>query len=120
MTADITRSRHLTGALALMLFVFGEPCTNQVVSAQSQSFFISFTDADGVPVTDLNRQEVVVELDGERGETLNLEPIDWPVRVTVFIDNGIGTRPVLDDMREGVALFLGRAREEGARPAPQC
>ena len=105
MTADITRSRHLTGALALMLFVFGEPCTNQVVSAQSQSFFISFTDADGVPVTDLNRQEVVVELDGERGETLNLEPIDWPVRVTVFVDNGTGTRPMLDDMREGLSLF---------------
>ena len=105
MTADITRSRHLTGALALMLFVFGEPCTNQVVSAQSQSFFISFTDADGVPVTDLNRQEVGVELDGERGETLNLEPIDWPVRVTVFVDNGTGTRPMLDDMREGLSLF---------------
>ena len=109
MTADTTRRRHLTGALlALVLIVFGVPWTktSQVVSAQSGSFFVSFTDADGVPVTDLTRQEVIVELDGEPGETLDLEPIDWPVRVTVFIDNGIGTRPVLDDMREGVSLFL--------------
>jgi len=107
MTADITRRRHLTGALlALVLIVFGAPCTSQVVSAQSQSLFISFTDAVGVPVTDLTRQEVVVESDGERCETLDLEPIDWPVRVTVFVDNGIGTRPVLDDMREGLRLFV--------------
>ena len=109
MTADTTRRRHLTGALlALVLIAFGAPWTktSQVVSAQSGSFFVSFTDADGVPVTDLTRQEVIVELDGEPGETLDLEPIDWPVRVTVFIDNGIGTRPVLDDMREGVRLFV--------------
>ncbi len=107
MTADITRRRHRTGALlALVLIVFGAPCTSQAVSAQIQSLFISFTDADGVPVTDLTRQEVVVESDGERCETLDFEPIDWPVRVTVFVDNGVGTRPVLDDMREGLRLFV--------------
>ena len=109
MTAGTTPRRHLTGVLlALVLIGFGAPWTktSQVVSAQSGSFFVSFTDVDGAPVTDLRAEEVVVELDGEPGETLNLEPIDWPVRVTVFIDNGIGTRPVLDDMREGVALFV--------------
>ena len=111
MTPD-TRRRHLitlTGALlAFVLIVFGAPWTEtgQVVSAQSQSFFVSFTDAEGLPVTDLTREEVFVELDGERSETLNLEPIDWPLRVTVFVDNGTGTRPMLDDMREGLELFV--------------
>ena len=49
MTAGTTR-RHLTGLLALVLIVLGAPwtTTSQVVSAQSQSLFISFTDADGV------------------------------------------------------------------------
>ncbi len=109
MTADTTRLRPLTGALlALILIVFGAPWTNtsQVVSAQSQSFFVSFTDADGVPVTDMTAQEVVVEMDGEHGQTLSLEPIDWPVRVTVFVDNGLTSLPALDHMREGVRLFL--------------
>ena len=109
MTADTTRRRPLTGTLlALVLIVFGAPWTktSQVARAQTQSLFVSFTDADGVPVTDLTRQDVVVELDGERAETLNLEPIDWPVRVTVFVDNGIGARPLLDHMREGLRLFV--------------
>ncbi len=109
MTDDTTRLRPLTGALlGLILIVFGAPWTktSQVVSAQSQSFFVSFTDADGVPVTDMTAQEVVVELDGEHGQTLNLEPIDWPVRVTVFVDNGLTSLPALDHMREGVRLFV--------------
>ena len=107
MTTDTARRRPLIGTLvALVLIVFGAPWTSQVVSAQSDSFFISFTDADGVPVTDVTPEQVVVESDGERCETLSLEPIDWPVRVTVFVDNGIGTRPLLDHMREGVRLFV--------------
>jgi hypothetical protein len=76
------------------------------LSAQSRSFFISVTDAAGAPVTDLTREEVIVESDGQRFETLDLERIDWPVRVTVFVDNGIGSRPALDHMREGLRLFL--------------
>ena len=107
MTTDTARGRLLAGPLiALTLIVFAAPWTSRVAWAQTGSFFVSFTDANGAPVTDLRAEEVVVEMDGEHGETLNLEPIDWPVRVTVFIDNGIGTRPVLDDMREGVRLFV--------------
>lgn len=106
MTAD-TRRRYLAAPLAVVLILFGSPwMRNQVASAQSQSLFISFTDPDGIPVTDLTAEDVVVELDGELAETLDLEPIDWPVRVTVFVDNGEGTRPMLDDMREGLELFV--------------
>jgi len=77
-----------------------------VVSAQSQSFFLSVTDAEGTPVTDMQREEVIVETDGQQSETLNLEPIDWPVRVTVFVDNGLASPPILDHVREGVRLFI--------------
>jgi hypothetical protein len=109
MIFNITRLRPLAGALvALWLIVIGAPwpTTSQVVSAQSQSFFVSFSDADGAPVTDITADEVVVEMDGEHGETLSLEPIDWPVRVTVFVDNGLASPPALDHMREGVRLFI--------------
>ena len=109
MTAETTFLRPLTGAMvALVLIVFGAPwtTTSQVVSAQAQTLFVSVTDADGAPVTDLTSSELVVEMDGQHAETLDLEPIDWPVRVTVFVDNGIGTQTLLDHMREGVRLFL--------------
>ena len=107
MAAESTRRRPFAGILATLVVVaVAAPWTGQVASAQTQSFFISFTDANGVPVTDVTREEVIVETDGERSETLNLEPINWPVRVTVFVDNGLASPPVLDHMREGLRLFL--------------
>ncbi|MBM40865.1 MAG: hypothetical protein CL483_02930 [Acidobacteria bacterium] len=105
-TAHSCRRRLTAGLLTVGLFAWGVAGTSDVVLAQSRSFFISFADADGVPVTDLTREDVVVELDGELAETLSLEPIDWPVRVTVFVDNGINTRPMLDDIREGLEGFV--------------
>lgn len=107
MAAESTRRRPLAGALAaLVVIVMAAPWTGQTVSAQSQSFFISFTDDNGVPVTDVTREQVIVETDGERSETLSLEPINWPVRVTVFVDNGLASPPVLDHMREGLRQFI--------------
>ena len=107
MAAATARRRSLGGALvALALIAFGAPWTSQVVSAQSQSFFLSVTDPEGVPVTDMAREEVIVETDGEQSETLSLEPIDWPVRVTVFVDNGLASPPLLDHMREGLRRFV--------------
>ena len=97
-------SRNTLSLLVLLVCVL--PAWDPAASAQSRSFFISFSDADGIPVTDLTAQDVVVELDGEPAETLDLEPIDWPVRVTVFVDNGVNTRPMLDDIREGLRGFV--------------
>ena len=95
-----------------MLIGWGAPWTSDIASAQSRSLFVSFTDADGVPVTDIAREEVVVEFDGEHCETLGLQPIDWPVRVTVFVDNGMASGPALDHMREGLRLFVAALPEE--------
>ena len=110
MTAETTRRTRrrtpTTALLALVAIVFGVPWTSQVVSAQSQTLFVAFTEVDGVPITDMTPSDMVVEVDGEHSETLNLEPISWPVRLTVFVDNGIGSLQALDHMREGLRLFL--------------
>ena len=82
------------------------PWAGQPASAQTQSFFVSFTDGEGTPVTDMQRSEVFVETDGERTVALSLEPIRWPLRVTVFVDNGLASPPVLDHMREGLRRFV--------------
>ena len=106
MTAATTR-RRLVGVLAaLVLLASGAPGTGGAAWAQTQSFFVSFTDAAGAPVTDMDRTEVFVETDGERSEALGLEPIRWPLRVTVFVDNGLASPPVLDHMREGLRRFV--------------
>ena len=108
MAAESTRRRFPAAVLAgvvavLALIAFAAPGA----SAQTQTFFVSFTDAAGEPVTDVARDEVFVETDGERSEALGLEPVDWPVRVTVFVDNGLASPPLLDHMREGLRRFVG-------------
>ena len=82
MITPTARLRPLTGALlALALIVFGAPwSTSRVVSAQSQSLFLSVTDASGEPVTDLTAEELLVQWDGEDCETLDVEPINRELR----------------------------------------
>ena len=110
----IPRLRPLTGALlALALIVFGAPwSTSRVVSAQNQTLFLSITDASGEPVTDLTADELIVRWDDEDCETLALELINRPVRITVFIDNHGGGRVAHQDMREGLKLFLDAIPED--------
>lgn len=107
MTAATTRRRPFVGVLAaFVLFASGAPGTGGAAWAQTQSFFVSFTDADGAPVTDMTAGEVFVQTDDERSDALSLEPIRWPVRVTVFVDNATESQAALPDMREGLRLFL--------------
>ena len=108
MFTPTARLRPLTGALlALALIVGGAPWSpSQVASSQDQTLFVAFTDFDGAPVTDMTAEEVVIQWDDVRCEILELEPINWPVRVTLFIDNATESQTALPDMREGLTLFL--------------
>ena len=108
------RLQPVTGALtALALIVLGAPWNaDQLVLAQTQSLFVSLSDASGEPVNDLTPEDVVVRWDDVACETLDLEPIDWPVRVTVFVDNGPGGHAVLAHIREGLRLFVDELPEE--------
>ena len=91
----------------LVLIGFGAPrATGRVVLAQSQILFVSIVDDDGEPVTDLAPEEVTVQWDGENGETLSLELLDWPVRVTVFVDNGEGGQAAAPQIRDGLRRFV--------------
>ena len=51
-------------------------------------------------------EEVFVQWDGMACEILELELINWSVRVTVFVDNATESKAALPDMREGLRLFL--------------
>ena len=106
--------RLLSGwLLVFAVIVFGAPWSpSHVVSAQDQTLFLSVTDASGDPVTDLTADALIVRWDGEDCETLDVEPINWPVRITVFVDNEEGGREALQDMREGLKLFVDEIPEE--------
>lgn len=98
-----TLRRLVAGSLAAASLVAGGAAR---AWAQEQSLYIAFTDYDGVPVTDMTPDDVVIEWDGTPCEITALEPVDWPVRVTVFVDNATESQAALPDMREGLTLFL--------------
>jgi hypothetical protein len=99
--------RPVAGLLVALAIVCGAPWSaNQVVFAQSQSLYVAVVDANGDPVTDLGPDELTVVMDGVDSETLNLEPFNWPVRLTVFVDNGEGGRTSVGQIREGLNAFL--------------
>ena len=100
--------RRLVGPLAAAaLVVFGAPWSGvRPAAAQEQSLYIAFTDFNGDPVTDMTLDDVVIQWDGVPCEIVELEPIRWPVRVTVYVDNATESQAAIPDIREGVRLFL--------------
>ena len=103
-----TPRRFLIGSVvAVCLVVCGAPWgAVRVASAQDQTLFMAFTGADGTPVTDMTAEEVIIQWDEMLCEIREIEPIKWPVRVTVFVDNATESQTVLPDMREGLTGFL--------------
>jgi hypothetical protein len=77
-----------------------------IYAQQQINFFVAATTSAGETVTDLKTDEVVFTEDGRRGSVVRAVPVAWPVKVTVLVDNGIGTGPLLSLYRTGLkALF---------------
>ena len=91
------RWRCLAAGASVVAFM----STTTVAQRQFQ-FFAHFTDAAGKPVAGVTQTDISVTEDKAEGKVLNLEPIAWPVRVALLIDNGTGSADRLNHTREGV------------------
>ncbi len=106
-TLNARVSRLLTPVGALALLTLGGPlATPSTVLAQEQLLYVSATGVTGSPVSDLTADEVVVQWDGEDSEIVELELIEWPVQVTMMVDNGKGGREYIDEIRAGLKAFI--------------
>ncbi len=79
---------------------------NQTAEADDLTIFVALTDSEGEPVTDLAAKDFAILWDGVACDILEIEPLNRPVRVTVYFDNATESVAALPDMREGVRLFL--------------
>jgi hypothetical protein len=97
--------RLLTRRIVLLaLIVIG---VGTVARAQQQfQFFLSAADAAGVRVTDLKPQEIAVSEGGRPARVMRIDPITLPVKVTVLVDNGLGTGQYLVQYRNGLKGFF--------------
>ena len=88
----------LVGALACV--------TTIAIHAQNTvTFFASVVDDKGAPVTTLASEDFKVAENGVEGKVAKIEPIDWPIKVQLLIDNGTGMETALVQIRNGVKGF---------------
>jgi hypothetical protein len=75
---------------------------------QQFMLFASFVDSStGQPVVAIGQDQVEIREDDVACRILRMEPIDWPVRVELLIDNGAGVGSAnLMHLRSGVRAFM--------------
>ena len=74
--------------------------------AQEHVLHVAVADNDGNPVTGLTEDDIVVQWDGRNMETTGFEVVDWPVRLTVFVDNSNAAVNMVGQIREGLRRLL--------------
>jgi len=73
---------------------------------QAIQVFLSAVDADGKPVSDLRAEDINIMVDGSACTMTKFDAIDWPVKLTLMVDNGPVHTDALRQLREAVRLFL--------------
>ncbi len=88
----------LAAALCLLAATFAQ--------AQEHTLHVAVADASGNPVPGLTEDDIIVQWDGENLETTEFEALDWPVRLTVFVDNSNNANLIVGQVREGLRALL--------------
>lgn len=65
-------------------------------------FFASVSDVSGNLITSLTADDVKVVENGDEGKVLKLESIDWPIKLQLLVDNGLGVNDALVQVRNGL------------------
>ncbi len=83
------------------LSIFAAPA-----AAQKQGqLFVSLTH-DGKPVEGVTAADVTITEDGVECKTLKVEPIAWPTKVQVLVDNGRSNTTPINPLRDGLKEFF--------------
>lgn len=102
----IVRRRSLRATSVLAVALLGMATAAPAAAQQQFQFFLSAANAQGDRVADLKIHELVVEEGGRPARVVRMDPIAWPVKVTVMVDNGLGTGQYLVPYRNGLKGFF--------------
>jgi len=75
---------------------------------RDRDVFVTVTNNEGTPVTDLRPQEFVIREDGVRREVLSARQATEPVTIALMVDNSQFTEPYLGDIRRALKAFVDR------------
>jgi hypothetical protein len=78
-------------------------------SAQSTrfQFYVSATDAQGAPVTDLRVEDVNMSENAVPQQVIRIEPAAIPMKLTIAVDNGLESEDALAHYRSGLTGLVG-------------
>jgi hypothetical protein len=94
---------RLLCVVALLVSLFGAAALAQ----RQFECYVSAVDSEGVPVTNLKTEEIVVTENGAAASIERMELVTKPVKVQVLVDNGMGTANQLVQFRNGLKGFFG-------------
>ena len=94
---------RISASLALACVLAIAPALH---AQQAIQVFLSAVDGDGKPVADLRAEDVNILVDGSLCKTTKFDAIDWPVKLTLMVDNGPVHSDALRQLREALRLFL--------------
>jgi hypothetical protein len=72
----------------------------------SRQAWASVADLSGAPITGLAADAFTVIEDGVKCRTLKSEPIEWPIKLTVMVDNGGKSSDYLLNLRNGLRELI--------------
>jgi hypothetical protein len=65
-------------------------------------FYVTATNAEGVPVKDLGPDDVIMSENGVRQKVARIEPVSIPIKLTIAVDNGLESAEALAHYRIGL------------------
>ena len=95
-----TFSRCLSLALVALMFA---PALR---AQQSIQVYLSAVDSESKPVTDLRAEDIGIQTDGSPCKVTKFEAINWPVKLTLMVDNGPVHNDALRQLRDALRKFL--------------
>jgi hypothetical protein len=100
------RARSLAAAVVAAALAWLPAAAPQLHAQQSIQIFLSAVDSEGQPVADLKAEDITILVDGAACKTTKFENIDWPVKLTVMVDNGPVHNDALRQLKEAMRLFI--------------
>ena len=96
----------LVAGSCLLAAVSSASGVRRVQAQERKQLFVSVMETNGVPVLDLKASDVKVFENQVPATIASVEPVDWPMKLTVLIDNGPKSSDYLAALRTGLRNFL--------------
>src|SRR5260221_14121648 len=96
----------------LALAVAGLLGTRGLHAQRQRQVFVSVIDSRGVPVLGLGADAFKVFENQVQGRTLKVEAIEWPMKITVLVDNGLGSQNYIANLRTGLRYFFNEIPDD--------